>query len=514
MPAADTPVFDISASADLEVELVDLHEPDIDVLKRGANHRYHSFVPADSSFITSEKSPSPSKIRLQSMFYSKLLDDVSEGTHLHMPGRDLPVPEFFNLGGNQTRRDSLPMPPTTGNEDAVSISPSVSSSQDERQTTGESDGNPHFSRPPDTLSTASGLSGTVLSPRGNLSNSDAEEEEEEEPEDIEESIYEDINDICDNIEAEIAVEEPKDKEIANKKASFLSFLRSKKGKGKKEKEKEKETGPVAAPSKPPIGTSVTSRPQTPKGPRADEDTTTPSRAKLGGGGAATDLIPTYSSSGSEREDNNDSEDDRGSYDEMKPTNQGYLSDNYEDIGFDQAPPPVPAQRLDMMEDPAPQTLPNIKKGKMLLRGATLDQAPKLPAGLEDAMGEKRGKLKDKIGYSSATLPRKMKLGGGASKSVERKDSFGRKVETTAQSIFEDIPTKRANFRGSSFSLAEEAPPRAEAELSREVAALRGEVEQLRAKMAELSGAVELLQAQNRKLEQLCSGAGPRGGGRK
>ncbi len=496
-PAADTTMFDISADADLEVELVDLPESNKDVLKRGANHHFHSFVPADTRWIPSgrkEASSDQKALELQRLFYRSLLENVSDGMNLHAPCRGTQVPDSFNLDSKLAKQELLAR---AANEDAISISPSVGSLQDERQQGGN--GHP-FSRPADTLSIGSGIStsfsqtfshAAMIGGGGagddSQSDSNADAEEEMEPE----SIYEDINDICENIEAEIAAT-PTPKDVPNKKASFLSFLKSRKNKGKKEKEKD--DVPLAVSSKAP---SVR-----PERPREVEET---KKTK-------PDLIPTYSSSTSEEEEEGEEgeegegekredekeEDDEGelSYDEMKPGNEGYLSDNYEDVGFDQ-PPPLPAPIRDA-DFPPTNPAPSIKdKAKFLRKGPALEAAFDKDA---KAAGKKDGLSPGKF----ATLPRKMKL--SSKPADKRSESFNRKTNPAAPIVAKGL-SRRPSFGSAASEVGSKVDMTPE-ELNREVVALRREVEELKGKLTKLCSTVELLtSAQNRKQDERSAGMG-------
>lgn len=442
-------MFDISAQADIEVELVDLREPEKETLKKGANHRYHSFIPADSHWIPpGDKVGTDEKVlEVQRLFYHTVLENVSEGTHLHTPSQLAAVPDFFGLDSELAKQELLAHP---ASDDSLSISPSIQSFQDERM-------------PGDSVSIASGsASGMFSHGMSGDGGSDADEDDDMEPE----SIYEDVNEICDNIEAEIAAA-PTPKDVPVKKASFLSFLKSRKSKGKKEKDEA-----------PQVSKSSPNTLSVPKEVKKSKSST-----------PETDLIPTYSSSGSEAEEEAEEEKDEESYDEMKPRDDAYLSDNYEDVGFDQ-PPPLPAPIDD--SDVPPILAAGIKnKAALLKRGTALSL--KVPSKVEDDTALDSATQKVQAASKFSTLPRKMKLGGGAKPTADRTNSFRKTSDGAAPLEVAGELSKKPSFDSSS----DFAPM----ELNMEVTSLRNEVEELKRKVAELFSAVEGLTEKNRKLEE-------------
>ena len=365
-------------------------------------------------------------LKLQQLFFRKLLSDDTESSCLHMPGQGVAIPDFFEL---KCSNDSAAI------DDNVSMSLSIASAQDERDMAKQ-----------DAISVSSGISGHFAAGPGiiphsnsnmNLSDLEADEEDNPEPE----SIYEDISEICERLED--AEESSASQRDAAKKSSILSFLKDRVKKGKKGKEKV--TDPVSA--KPEVITS----------PEADLEFREEDE----------DAIEETAEAESEE-----------SYDEMKPGNtDAYLSDNYEDIGFDQPQDTTPTRSKQEPVVPDVQLPPDILKGKkILLQKPSIKMKNKIPTttdSLASEIEDKKAKMKEKMGqrFASATLPRKFKsdIAAAAEKPTEKALGLAVNIATRAQSA-----TTGATG------------------LEQEVSELRDEVESLKSQLASLTSTVEML----------------------
>ena len=449
-------IYDISAKLDVTVETVDLAEPVRRGLRQMTGDLYDNFVASECQVIMAGRSPT--SFDLQCLLYRKLLDHVTEGIHLHLPSPGMPVPGIFDLRASGSVAEG-------NSDDSASIASTKEEGMRERRQQLLATAS---ARQADTLSVSSGKIPPSI---GNASDSEIEEEEEPEAddEDEEQAIYEDIEDIRDNIEdarenirkevetGTTASEGPK-----GKKKSFLKYLKIK-TKTKKGKEK----GPVSG-----GGHDLEFHEE-------DEDADVVGGGGGGGGGegvrggGGSEPIPTESHSSNE------------SYDEMGPGNAGYISDNYEDVGFDEAA----VKSIDADEPPSPLPPPPAQvsqsKGKMLQR-ATIQKSPAMSlaqamASTTDdlgAMKDKKKKIKD--GSKSATLPRKMKL--VSDKKV--------KIPLPMPEGTEDKPVETVMMP--------------DIELSGQVWALRNEMERLKGQVQELAATVEILKGQN---SALCGGGG-------
>lgn len=382
---------------------------------------------------------------------------MSEGIYIHLPSCNVPLPDF-DPEGKFIDKDSLASG-TDPNDDNVSISLSVNSAQDDIEL---GHGGMELSVPPsrqaDVMSVSSGMSGHVaetMSPSAsgmNLSDSNIEADGEDN-----EAIYEDISEICDNLNIE--AKQVSDKEANKKSTSILKFLKNRKSKAKKGKEK-----PHV--SEPEVDVDLEFHEE-------DEDIV------VGGGGGGREanvipapqhpaplppqIIPTDSHSSDE------------SYDKMGPGNSAYLSDNYEDFEASEAsaapvikPPPVPnsagvknKSKRPALKDPIPSPNPGVSLSK--------DDNTTLAAQI----AEKKSKLKDNM-MRSATLPRKLttKL-KAALKNPE--------LPEVHKKLPEVVPSTAMS---------------AEADMREQVSFLRNEVESLKSHLSQLSSTVEMLVSQS------------------
>lgn len=446
-------VVDISVDAKIEIDPMKLSEQEISGLRLSTKRLYHNFTPSNSQFIV-EKSSSKS-LDLQCLFYSKLVDNETEGMQLHLA--DHGVSELLNRASrNWGDRETAA---SSGNVDNVSISLSVTSEPEEIAL--EQEVIIPF-RQMDTVSLSSSVSGNVIEPishsipGANLSDSNADIEpyEDDDPD----GIYEDIEDICENLEKEVAAAaadtSTKD---TTKKSSILSFLKSVKKKGKKNKEEKVVSATEAA---------------------VDLEFHEEDESSMKADVPVPDVIPPTEDSASE------------SYDEMGPNNDGYLSDNYEDVGFQEEEggsskaPPLPPP---LMEEPPAQVKQKIK-GKMLLRSAIEKKepppsaTPALPGGsysktddlaFQAQAVEKKKKLKEELNLKAfSTLPRKASKLAGAGM-ISQLQGPSKQTDAIVEASGEVISS----------------------DLREQVSELRNEVETLKAKLSNLSSAVESLTAQ-------------------
>lgn len=437
-------LLDISISVPLEVQHQDMRQPDKNALSRATTQLYERFKASESQYVFERQQPAKSH-DLQNLFYRKILEEEREGIHLYLPSKDGPPPAVFDLKGKKTRKGS-----SSAGEDSISIS---SSAIDEHIR--EQDGGLGV-KSVDTLSISSNMSGNIgggliahsasgMDLCGNDSNAEVDIDEEQ-------AIYEDIEELCENMRKEAGegggggggggTEGPEEqvKEFAAKKSSILSFLK-KKTKGKKGKDKESSEAYVDVEFD---GDGASSQ--------------QPSKAKEPAG--VPEPIPTHSHSSSE------------SYDEMGPSNAGYLSDNYEECAFGDGPlPPSPGADSTSPKAPEPPSKKRPALKPSLLAKAVvseLNEASAISPGesMDDLnLSKKKKKLKESM-KRSGTLPRKMKLGSG---------------EKKAPPIIEV----------SNFPLEAKV---ADISLTEQVWSLTNQVERLKAEMKELRSAVELLMA--------------------
>lgn len=426
-------MLDISANADLEVKLQDIRDPcKKETLTQATSQLYHSFTASQSHFVA-ERQPEKSH-ELQNLFYCKLLEEETEGVHLYLPLKDGPPPAMFNLKGKKTVTKNV-------SDDNVSITPSIAFAQEEQVLSA-------FAKPADTLSIGSSVSGNVTGAVSHSASGMNLFDPSLEADDDEQAIYEDIDEICENLRKEAAMEttEGASEEVvkeASKKSSILSFLK-KKTKGKTVKDKQSSD------------------------PYVEVDFEKNASPK-------PELIPAHSHSSSE------------SYDEMGPAHgkAGYVSDNYEDFEFDNNAPPNNAANDSVPPVTAPETP---ARKKMLAKSATPlkaaagplpDASATLPKSKDDLalFKEKKSKLSLK---KSGTLPRKIKLGGGDKKAPP-------------------------------ISEISEFPPDAripDISLSEQVWSLTNQVGRLKVQVKDLSSAVEALKAQNLTLQSHEMSDGP------
>lgn len=496
-------VYDVSADLDVTVETVDLAEPVRRGLRQTTDDLYDNFAASQCQVIANERSP-PS-FDLQCLLYRKVMDHVTEGVHLHLPSPDTPIPGLFGLRGsvgrcvNSDDGDNISI--ASGNSKgggAMAMLAAVSSARQQA----------------DTLSISSGGGGGKVPPRshsgsvGNVSDSgsefevepEADDEDDEEPQ----GIYEDIEDLRDDLEdaresirkeaesvgvAAATSKSPKDKKKA---PSFLKYLKKKTTK----KGKDKGAGAGGMATKAP-GVDLEFHEE-------DED------ADGDGGGGPVPIPPTETHSSNE------------SYDEMGAGNAGYISDNYEDVGFEGE---ATVRSIDADDEPAPPlplslSLPQGKplKGKMLQRGAIqkASQPQAMSSTTDDLLGvkEKKRKLKEQLlaagsnsnsNSRSATLPRKMKLSTGEKKPLLKIPSPTPELEVVLQQQGKERGKEQGKSMhghgGQGVSAAVEATDGGgkmmpDVELSGKVWALRNEMERLKAQVQELAATVEMLRGQN------------------
>lgn len=456
-------MLDISITTDLEVELQDIGDQrGKEALTRASTQLYCSFTASNSQFIT-EMDPEKSH-DLQRLFYQKILDGITEGVHLYFPSKDGPPPAMFGLKGHTGRKEGMSIV-TNKSDDAVSVSLSIASEQDEHEREQDS-WLPASAKPLDTQSISSGVSGNLTggavshSVSGmnlcNDSNTEADDEQAIYEDDDDQAIYEDIEEICEKLKREVDAEATTGASVSEevkevgKKASILSFLK-KKTKGKKGKNKQS------------LDTYVeVDFPDTSAEPNREGSTKESS---------AQDLIPTPSRSSSE------------SYDEMKP-NSGYISDNYEECEFNTAAPQIPNIEFSPPVVNVPE--PTAKKKKMPKKSLkpVLPEAGSIPPiSTDDLMlfKDKKGKMKELISLKrSDTLPRKMKMG-----------TFEKKAPPI--STISDFP---ANAKVTDIDLSEQ------------VWVLTNQVERLKVQVKELFSAVEALTAQNLPSQEESEGPAP------
>ena len=451
-------LLDVSINAALKVSHQDMRQPDKHALTRATTQLYERFKASESQYIFEKQKPAKS-VKLQTLFYRKILEEEKAGVHLYLPSKDGPPPAVFDLKGKKTRKKSSSA--AEPGEDSVSISSSVSSVHDEQDS--------RFGVKPaaDTLSISSNMSGNVsiggMIPHsasgmdlcGNDSNAEVDVDEEQ-------AIYEDIEEICENLKKEVGEEEgggggggraegsEEQAKEAGKKSSILNFLK-KKTKGKKGKEKESSDAYVDVE----FGGEGASSQQS-------------SEAKESA--AVPEPIPTHSRSSSE------------SYDEMKPSNDGYLSDNYEECAFGNEPPPFPGAPTAAAPELPSKKRPSLKPSLLAKAIGDLNEpgAPALMGSMDDLdfFKKKKGKLKESM-KKGGTLPRKMKLGSGDKKAppISEVADFHKKAPPISE-VTDFPPDARV----------------ADISMNEQVWSLTNQVERLKAEVKELRSAVEALMA--------------------
>ena len=479
-------LLDISAETSAEVELLDLSEREKAQLRQVTQHLYHNFTPTQPTPLLEKEGLPNNVLKLQLLFYRKCLEGVMEGIHLHPPvaggpgGQQAPpIPEFFNLRTDISELekecdiDDQPPPlplPLPGDGDAISIASSI---QDDA---------PPFIPPiqPDTISISSSVSSHAPFPGDVEAEADGEDEN---------NIYEDISEICEKLELESAnaaatVSEGSTKEPDKKASSILGFLkkRVKPGSTKAKKPSAGKKEKAAASSSPGTGVAGGSGTMPAMDLEFREEDEDYVEEEMPSAPLPPGAIPTESQSSSEGEAEGIEEkeiEDEDSYNEMGPGgpgNSGYLSDNYEDVGFQQEQsqaPSIPAA----MEPPAP-SLPATRSAKMknLLQKAIIEtvktnavpatkKGSQVSALVSELAEKKPGKVKEN--RMSATLPRKFKMAGP-------------KLPLEMPSVV------------SSQSAAVSAD---QDELSKQVSILREEVDALKSQLSALTMTVEVLAAQ-------------------
>lgn len=417
-----------------------------------------NFEASDSLSLT--QSVRNSSAPLQEYFYNGLLDEASGGISLEVPETSNSQGELDDKKRNSSGRTSL-------DENSQFDWRRASAQEDTLSISSHTSGN--------LISNSRSPSSMALNTAVDSSTYDAEEDEDKDPDEF----YEDISELQDEYQAEKKkIEESVKQKPVDKKSPApvtpatpsstkgFKLFKTKKKKGKKnEKEKAYEMSPEPSP--------------------------------------VTNIIPTS-------KQDSDSE----SYDEVKPADDFYLSDNYEDCSFDEVsssgPPPLPGTRPPMFSGPPagagnspvpplPSSAPPLPSSLPPLPSSV----PPLPASLPPAIPN-FDQIKKKVMQRPPVATEIAKKSNAPLISPSNSNSDGEYADADIVTLPEHVIAKKKEMlEGRSHELPSVAPLHGPmkkfsggeptlSSLNEQVVQLNGEVESLKNEVKRLAGILEKL----------------------